>query len=109
MPRFDQNEELQSLFQQIVEARYKAAGLEARSESAAPTQQDRIDAWFEEHPEAHQALLGVNPFTGEPRAIFERKEIEGANRLGPAQLDLAFLKYLAVEMRYNPEWREHHR
>ena len=113
MPRFDRD-----AFAQAVE-RYeaeKAAAREAKRrrpwEKPEPSAEERaaIARFWQEHDEAHQVYLGLNPFTGRYEAVFERQEVDYQS-YGPAYFPAksgSFLGNLKAEMESNPEWKEHY-
>ena len=110
MPRFDYSEFMSDMLRAINEPRSESAAQTPTPDFLQVMEQRKrqeVERYFADNPDKHHAVR-INPFSGEPVEIFERLEIEGANREGPPQLSLAFLNYLQTEMKFNPEWREHY-
>jgi len=81
------------------------------SENREGVRQDKLQQFWEEHPDAHQAVFGakVNPFTGEVRGgdFYERQHNWPQHTVfDPASFPKGFLDWLKTEMKYNPEMKE---
>ena len=104
MANYNRNDYLRDLAKQWGVDPAELGLIEPRQEPV-PSIEERVQRFWDDHPEVHVCMTNVDLDRGTFKA-WERQENWPV--AGPGELRQDFLHWLQTEMKYNPEWREHY-